>query len=159
MFEKIRDLSVLLPHRPPMLLLDEVVDYGEDFAIACVAIQRDSRFFDSRLDAVPAWIGIEYMAQTVGIWAGDQQLRAGRAVDVAFLLGTRCYRSNVHAFARDSVLTIRADVLYREESTGMGSFGCRIDGAEPGGNTIEVTARISALGPQRPEEWKNRKPE
>jgi len=151
MTEKICDLSVLLPHRPPMILLDEVVDYGDDFAIARVVIQPGSRFFDTHLNAVPAWIGIEYMAQTVGIWAGHQQLRAGRAVGVAFLLGTRCYRSNVHAFELHSVLTVRADVLYRA-SNGLGSFGCRIDGVDGDGNTIEVTARINALGSEHPGE-------
>lgn len=156
MTEKIRDLVRLLPHRPPMILLDEVVDYGDDFAIARVAIQRASRFFDDRLDAVPAWIGIEYMAQTIGIWAGERQLRAGCVVGVAFLLGTRCYRSNVHAFAPGSVLTIRADVLYCE-SGGLGSFGCRIDGLDTGGSPIEVTARINALGPQHPEELEKSK--
>lgn len=152
MTDKIRDLEILLPHRPPMILLDEVVDYGDDFAIGRVTIRPTSRFFDPRLCAVPAWVGIEYMAQTIGIWAGAQQLRAGRPVQVAFLLGTRSYRSNMHAFAPDTVLTVRMDVLYSERNS-LGSFGCRIDGVGAVGASVEVTARINAFSPENPEEF------
>jgi len=150
--EKILDLAALLPHRPPMILLDEAVDYGDDFAVGRVTIQRTSRFFDARLDAMPAWVGIEYMAQSIGIWAGAQRLSMGEPVQLAFLLGTRSYRSNVPAFPAGSRLTVHIDVLYSERNS-LGSFGCRIEGGDGRGGFIEVTARINAFSPENPEEF------
>lgn len=147
MSEALRQLEALLPHRPPMILLDEVVACVDDYAEARVTIRRDAPFFDAALDAMPAWVGIEYMAQTIALWGGDQQLRSGREIKVAFLLGTRAYRSNVAQFPPGALLSVRVDALYGEES-GLGAFGCRIDG--PG---IEVTARISAFRPQNPEDY------
>jgi predicted hotdog family 3-hydroxylacyl-ACP dehydratase len=144
MTERTRDLSVLLPHRPPMVLLDEVVDYGDDFAIGRVFVTPRSPFFDRAMDGVPAWVGIEYMAQTMAIWAADQQLRVGRPVNVAFLLGARRYRSNVPSFPNGAVLTVRSDTLFNDENN-VGAFACRIEG---GG--ILAEARLNAFRPDDP---------
>jgi predicted hotdog family 3-hydroxylacyl-ACP dehydratase len=141
-----RDLDVLLPHRPPAVLLDEVVDYGVDFVVARTVIRSDSPYFDAHCGGVPAWVGIEYMAQAVAIWAGDQRLRQGLPVQVAFLLGTRSYRSNVPAFPLGAELTIKTDTLYSENN--LAAFGCIISGAG-----IEVNARINAFSPDDPEAY------
>ncbi len=140
----IRDLTVLLPHGSCAILLDEVIDCGDDFASARVTIRTDSRFFDRARGGVAAWVGLEYMAQTVAIWAGDQRLRRGRPVQLAFLLGTRRYRSNVPTFPVGSTLTIRAQILYSESA--LAAFGCAIDGTG-----IEVSARINAFSPEDPQ--------
>jgi predicted hotdog family 3-hydroxylacyl-ACP dehydratase len=129
------------------LLLDEVLDYGDDFAVARVSIHAAARFFDSATQAVPAWVGIEYMAQTMALWAGDQQLRAGKPVQVAFLLGTRQYRSNVARFPRGSVLTVRSDTLYNDQNN-VGAFACSIVG-----DGIAVQARINAFRPSNPQDF------
>lgn len=147
MTDRTLDLDVLLPHRAPMVLLDEVVDYGDDFALARVSIRPASPFFDRAARGVPAWVGIEYMAQTMAIWAADQQLRAGKPVNVAFLLGARRYRSNVPFFADGSVLSVRSDTVYNDRNN-VGAFACRIEGAG-----ILAEARLSAFRPDSPEEF------
>lgn len=75
MHTKTLDLATLLPHRDPMILLSTAVDYGDDFATAVVHISEASPFFDAELGGVPSWVGMEYMAQTIGIWAGHQRLK------------------------------------------------------------------------------------
>ena len=38
---------------------------------------------------VPAWVGIEYMAQAIAAWAGCRARAAGKPPQLGFLLGSR----------------------------------------------------------------------
>jgi predicted hotdog family 3-hydroxylacyl-ACP dehydratase len=142
-------LEQLLPHRAPMVLLDTVLDTGAEHAAGRLAIRADSPFFDAEQGGVPAWVGIEYMAQTIAIWLGSQQLSRGLPVKIGFLLGTRAYDTNVPLFPLGSVLTVHIEALYSEENA-LGAFACRIEGDAPAGEGIEVTARINAFRPENP---------
>src|ERR1051325_2359742 len=62
------DIRSLLPHTGRMVLLDRVIAADADNLCAEVTIRRDSVFFDG--SGVGAWVGIEYMAQTIGAYAG-----------------------------------------------------------------------------------------
>lgn len=137
--ELIREPQRLMPHRPPSILLDEVLDYGEQHATALVRVRRDSKWFDPARDGVPAWVGLEYMAQTIAVWSGHLQVRAGRPITVAFLLGSRAYRCGVPQFAAglDLMVSVRALVT---EPNGLGSFDCRIEG-----DGVEAAARVNAF--------------
>ena len=64
----IPDIRSLLPHAGPMVLLDRVISVDDDSLLAEVRIRSDSLFCDG--DGVGAWVGIEYMAQAIGAWAG-----------------------------------------------------------------------------------------
>lgn len=143
--EKTFDLETLLPHRAPMILLDAVIGYDESFACARVRINWQSAFFDPVLDGVPAWVGMEYMAQAIGIWAGHQQLSRGLPVQVGFLLGSRQYRCNVPVFAPGQELRVTARPVYCDDS-GLGAFDCRIEG-----DGILASAQIKAFRPEDPQ--------
>jgi predicted hotdog family 3-hydroxylacyl-ACP dehydratase len=142
--EKTRCLETLLPHRAPMLLLSEVVDYDENFASALVHISADSPFFDAELGGVPSWVGMEYMAQTIGIWAGHQQLINDRPVQAGFLLGCRCYDCNGAVFPAGTTLQLSARPVYLDDS-GIGAFDCCITG-----DGIQAAAQIKAFRPEDP---------
>jgi predicted hotdog family 3-hydroxylacyl-ACP dehydratase len=96
-----------LPHRPPMLLLDRVVEATEMRIVCEVAIQVDSPFCSGA--AVPSWVGIEYMAQSVGVLAGWRALEKRLSVRIGFLVGTRDYRCHVPQFHVGDVLRVTAD--------------------------------------------------
>jgi len=117
----------LLPHSGPMVLLDRATDAGPDWAAAEVRIAEDTLFFE-RGRGVPAWIGIEYMAQTVAMFAGLAARRAGRAVPIGLLVGTRRYEATRPYFPLASLLTVR---VQEEVVDGpLGVFDCTIaDGA------------------------------
>ncbi len=140
----------LLPHRAPMLLLDAMLGCSVDQASARITIGEQSPFCDATLGGVPAWVGVEYMAQTIGAWAGAQRIEHGKAVVVGFLLGARRYESSVELFPIGSELTVHIDVLY-SEADGLGSFACRIEGRTPDDSAIIATARINAFLPEQPE--------
>jgi predicted hotdog family 3-hydroxylacyl-ACP dehydratase len=148
---KTRDLEILLPHRAPMLLLSEVVDYDEQIVIALVHITRDSPFFDAAFSGVPSWVGVEYMAQTIAIWAGYQQRIQGKPVRPAFLLGCRSYVCNTAVFPAGITLELSAKPVYQDDS-GIGAFdcviACTIDNID-----IRATAQIKAFRPENPEQF------
>ena len=117
-------LEELLPHSRSMILLDEPLDAGDDWALAGVRVAEDSLFYDPQLKGVPAWVGLEYMAQTVALYSGVQARRAGQPVKLGLLLGTRRYEADAASFALGSYLTVRAT---REWDDGqMAVFDCSV---------------------------------
>ena len=62
----------LVPHEPPMLLLDAVRSYDGDTIVCAVTIAADGLFVEqlNGQPGVPALIGLEYMAQCVAAYAG-----------------------------------------------------------------------------------------
>lgn len=113
----------LLPHDPPMVLLDRVLTCDETSLVAEVTIRPDSLLCGE--DGVPAWIGIEYMAQSVAAHAGAQARLIGAPPSIGYLLGTRSYKSTTGLFALGDTLTIHVETLFTD--MGLGAFACRID--------------------------------
>jgi predicted hotdog family 3-hydroxylacyl-ACP dehydratase len=118
-----RPVRELLPHREPMILIDEACGMeGQDFK-ARVRISPRSQFFDGH--GVPAWVGIEYMAQTVAAYAGAEGLAQGGQIHVGMLLGTRDYVAEVPVFenGQDLEVLVRKDLF---QVNGVSSLHCRI---------------------------------
>ncbi len=117
-------IAALLPHAPPMLLLDEVLDHGTDTITTAVTIRCDHPFFDTVAASVPCHVGIELMAQTCGAYAGLRAQSEGRPPSLGFLLGTRKYSCTVRRFGIGDRMEVRATVVYLDGE--MGVFDCRI---------------------------------
>lgn len=113
----------VLPHRHGMLLIDEV-SYGADYGEAVLTVRKDSAFCDG-VHGVPAWVGIEYMAQAISVFSGVEQLQGGKAVKIGLLIGTRRYESEVPIFAIGTRLNIIARIVDREDE-GISMFACEI---------------------------------
>lgn len=113
----------VLPHAHPMILLDEILDYGDQFAVALVRPELGKPFADDT-GCVPVWVGMEYMAQTIGAYAGIQSQRAGEAVKIGFLLGTRAYDCSLDQFCCGRAYWVRVEKVY--EGDGLSSFECTI---------------------------------
>ncbi|MDB5969867.1 MAG: putative 3-hydroxydecanoyl-[acyl-carrier-protein] dehydratase, inferred for pathway [Hydrocarboniphaga sp.] len=113
----------VLPHRGRMLLLDEIDDYGADWVRSIVRIRADSLLLGDA--GVPAWAGIEYMAQTAAAWSGIEQLQRGVTPGIGFLLGSRRYRSACEHFAAGWELRITAQLLLRDDND-LAIFDCAI---------------------------------
>lgn len=115
----------LLRHAGSMLLLDRVLDYGDDF-IHCGLQVRADGLFDSE-GAVPALVGLEYMAQTVAAFSGLQSWRRGEPPRLGFLLGTRKFTTNVAEFPCGAGLVCGARRVV-QASDGMAAFDCLVEG-------------------------------
>ena len=115
-------IGELLPHGPAMTVIDRLVEYDPKRSVATVTIEPTNRFFVR--SGVPAWVGIEYMAQTIAAHAGYEARQRGEPPAIGFLLGTRAYRSELAEFARGSTLTITIEPVVVD--LGFGAFQCAI---------------------------------
>jgi len=118
------DIRALLPHSGPMVLLDQVVAADADSLCAEVRVRKDSLFCVD--GAVDAWVGLEYMAQAIGAYAGYQARLRHEPVRIGYLLGTRRYDCTQPRFAVGSRLKIHVKRVLQSED-GLASFDCRID--------------------------------
>lgn len=116
-------ITQVLPHEGRMLLLDELLDYGPEQVVCRVSIRPDSMFCES--EGVPAWVGLEYMAQTACAYSGIEEVQRGDRPSVALLLGTRRYRASVAHFAVGADLRVVANLLLRDEND-LVAFDCVI---------------------------------
>lgn len=130
----------LLPHAGDMILIDEVLGFGDEEIRTRISVKSGGLF--NRPDgSLPAWVGVELMAQSVAAYAGCQARAKGEAVELGFLLGTRKFECNVEHFPVGSELIIHAQRSLQDDS-GMGVFECHLSG--PG---IEASARLNVYRP------------
>ena len=128
----------LLPHSGRMVLLNRVIEFDEEYMVAEVIVHDDGLFGDG--NTVPAWLGIEYMAQTIAALGGIKRRLAGKSPKPGFLLGTRRYDCNVALFTVGSVLTV--SVKRFVEDQGLEVFDCRIKA-----EGISASAKLNVYQP------------
>jgi predicted hotdog family 3-hydroxylacyl-ACP dehydratase len=107
-----------------MVLIDRAISADEENLCAEVRIRSESLFCVN--GAVGSWVGIEYMAQTIGAWAGYTARLRGEPVKPGFLLGTRRYECVRACFPVGALLRIHVRRLL-QEANGLASFACRIE--------------------------------
>ncbi len=128
----------LLLHRPPNLLVSEVLAWSEDSILAAADI-RSGQWYSTSDGAMPAWIGIELMAQAVAAFVGLEARNRGRPAKIGYLLGTREYTCALGAFPAGERVEIGSRLVFRDES-GLGAFDCAL---KLRGETVaEVTLKV-----------------
>lgn len=141
-------IEQVLPHAHPMILLDSFTEAGAEHAVCTVNISAQSPFFDLASRSVPAYVGIEYMAQTIAAYAGAHKLTAGNSVRLGFLLGCRKYQPVVPAFAEGAELVVSVSKVVMDES-GLSVFDCQIMQQ----STILVSAKLNVFEPDNHRDW------
>lgn len=118
------NLEKILPHNPPMILIDNILEINLDkrFLIADVTITPDKMFFDKTLNGVSSLCGIEFMAQTIGCYAYFK--RRHKRPEIGFLLGTRLYNNLVEVFENGKTYTIKVCEVFMAQD--IVSFECII---------------------------------
>jgi predicted hotdog family 3-hydroxylacyl-ACP dehydratase len=98
-------LAEVVPHRPPMLLLDEITSWDGQ-RVECRLVPRvNSPFVEA--GRAPATLAIEYMAQCIAVYAG--------ARDVTF---------DADEFRVGEVLYVEATHIWGDDA--LGSFACSV---------------------------------
>jgi len=116
-------IEEVVPHRQDMCLLQRILRWDQDSIEAELVVPATGLFIEE--GEMPAWIGIEYMAQAIAAWAGCRARAAGNVPQLGFLLGSRRYSSQRSGFPSGSRLRVQA----RREllgDNGLGLFACRI---------------------------------
>jgi predicted hotdog family 3-hydroxylacyl-ACP dehydratase len=81
--------------------------------------------------AMPAWFGLELMAQSIAAYSGSRHQQQGGAPRPGYLLGTRKYACTVAAFPAGALLEVEVRLQFADPG-GLSAFACvlRCDGAE-----------------------------
>ena len=137
-------IEQVVPHGPPMILLDQLDHYDQESVNCSLTIQPDSLFCDGK--QIPAWVGIEYMAQTIAAYSGAHARDSGEEVVIGFLVGTRKYQSHIHHFIVGDQLTIHANKVIMGEN-GLGVFECKILRQDQ----VVAEANLNVFQPNNPE--------
>ena len=133
-------MDAWVPHRGPLSLLD-IVERCDDHSVeARVRVPAQGLFNGD--DGVPAWVGIEYMAQAVAAWSGARARAGGGSPKIGYLLGSRRYEAAVPKFDVGSELRVLAQCELMADN-GLGMFDCRI---ELDGRVL-ATGRLSVFEP------------
>ncbi|MFT5703072.1 MAG: putative hotdog family 3-hydroxylacyl-ACP dehydratase [Rickettsiales bacterium] len=140
-----KDLEKILPHKNPMILIDRVVDYDlENKKLTSeVDINAKNIFFDQELNAVPIWVGIEFMAQTIGCLSGIYAKEYKRTkIDLGFVIGARNYECFAPNFKNGQCLKIEIEQLFFDSE--LGAFECVIKD----GDKILAQAQLNVFQPE-----------
>ncbi len=135
-------VTELVPHSGKMSLLDNIIEYRDVWLRAEVCITADSMFADER--GVPAWIGLEYMAQAVAAFSGWQERLKGGSPKLGFLLGTRKYLCSTDYFSVGTTLTVTVQ-LEMEAANGLNVFQCVLQG-----EGVDASANLNVFQPDDP---------
>jgi predicted hotdog family 3-hydroxylacyl-ACP dehydratase len=140
--EALPPIEALIPHRGTMRLLDRALAFTEETALAEYTPLSAAWYADAHGD-MPAWIGIELMAQTIAAHVALLKRQQGLPPRMGALLGTRSYRSTVSRFAAGTALRIRVQLILRDAS-GLGAYECAISVDE----AVLATAILKVYEPE-----------
>ena len=118
-----KNADFFIPHRAPMLLVDEWIDIQDNGCVATVTIHPQMPFFEEA--GLPSWVGIEIMAQTIALYAGVQQRLKGEEPKLGFLLGSKKFEMAQDYFAVGEQLTINIQLQFLNRHQ-IGIFECSI---------------------------------
>jgi predicted hotdog family 3-hydroxylacyl-ACP dehydratase len=113
----------VVPHRPPMLLLDEVVAWDGASAECRLLLRDDSPFVHA--GRVASTLAIEYMAQCIAVFVGMEAYQRGLPIPLGYLVGAREISLPPDGFRVGDVLSVQAAPIWGGET--LGSFECKVD--------------------------------
>lgn len=124
MSANLRELEALLPHRPPLLLLERLVEGDPGHAVAEARVRAGDPLVEAGR-GLPAWALVEVFAQAAALIGGLAARARGETVAQGFLLGTRRLDCPVSHLPVGSQFTVEARAAFTDGS-GMGAYHCRI---------------------------------
>lgn len=142
-------IAQVVPHQGAMLLLDEILRWDDTYLCASTHILPAMPMADGH--GLPAWAGLELMAQATAALAGCRARRQGLPVQPGFLVGTRRYSANCNYFP----LGARLEIQVRQGlsgGNGLQVFDCALAGTGIHAN-ISAHAGINIFQPDNPQQF------
>ncbi|OUR80063.1 hypothetical protein A9Q83_02195 [Alphaproteobacteria bacterium 46_93_T64] len=138
-----KSIADIVPHDPPMVLLDRLVSSNETSLVAEVNITGTTPFFEPNY-GVPAYVGVEYIAQAISAHNGLKDTQKGQEVKPGFLLGSRKIELNCPYFKEGQTLIVSVKVSFNDGEMAV------FDGEILLEKEVIVSARINAFQPENP---------
>lgn len=136
----------VLSHCPPMVLLDEILGWGEDWIEALVTHDKPSVFTNSD-GKIPSWVSLEYICQVVAAFAGIRRLNQQEPVTIGFVMGTRKMDLAIPYFLPKQAIKLRVEEQMKSQNQ-IGVYGCTIHTLD---GTLITSTILKAVMPEDPD--------
>lgn len=123
--------SELLPHRPPMLLVDRILtaDIARDYICAAVQCSENDLLYDSELNGIMTSAAVEIMAQSIGLLSGYSDLQKGHSLaSMGKLLSIKQYQVYTNAIPVNTPLQAEARGIMNAPPIGV--YECKLKAGE-----------------------------
>lgn len=137
-------VAELLPHAPPMVLLDEAVCCDGDDMTCAVTIREDTPFVDE--GGADPLVCFEHMLQCIGAWVGARVYAGDEPVQIGFVIACRQMDLHVERVPLGTRLTVRSRRVWGDMA--LGQFDC----STHAGERPVATARFSVYRGDLPPE-------
>jgi predicted hotdog family 3-hydroxylacyl-ACP dehydratase len=119
-------VAELVPHEPPMILVDELIEWSPTRALVRARVRPGGPFVIA--GRMPATILLEYMAQAVAVAEGmaSRISLTSNARAPGLLLGTRELELDVGDLAVGDILEIRVEHEFSDTDSGLASYACEV---------------------------------
>lgn len=115
----------LVPHREPMILLDELIDWKRGWARCAWTVREEARFVEQGVLEIP--FTMEHMAQSVAVCMGYEAFLDGRGVRVGMIVGCRTFEACVPEARSGDRLFVEAQ--QRSANKAVSGFDCHVSDA------------------------------
>jgi len=140
----------LLPHKPPMVFVDRVIacDLAEGTLESEFDVSPKSLFFDAEKNGVPAYVALEYMAQTIGCFSGivDKMKTQEEPARAGLVLGSRKLELFRDFFTEGTYRVSISKVFFDDE---IGAFESKIFC----GNELVAAGTLNVFRPKNLDEF------
>ncbi len=117
------DLTKILPHKPPMILLDDIVEVDiENAKLSSVFRVYPKKVFFEEDKGINSLTGIEFMAQTIGAYAYFKNKES--EPKPGLLLGTRLYNNKIPYFKEGEEYKVTVHEIFTDNKIAV--FDCLI---------------------------------
>lgn len=131
-------VDLLMPHSGHMILVDEILEYGVDYAVLKSVVKENNAFLQDGF--LPNYVLAEMMAQTLVVLRGLSNKK--NANTIGFLLALRNFEvfKNYSKIGDEIIFKVKVST---QDDNGLGIYECQ---ANVGSETI-AKANITALNP------------
>ena len=119
-FPQTRELA---PHDPPMLTVDELVEWAADKLTSRYTVSTDNLFYVPGR-GMPAYVVFEIMAQSISVHDGMERRQSGHPPQIGFLLGARRFTAQRDWIQLGETLVTKVDAIINEGE--LRAFNCKV---------------------------------
>lgn len=117
------DLTKILPHKPPMILLDDILEMDiKNGTLTAVFKVNQQKIFYEAGKGINTLTGIEFMAQTIGCYAYFKN--NCKEPKPGLLLGTRLYNNKIPYFEKNEEYKVTVKEVFTDNQ--IVAFDCLI---------------------------------
>jgi predicted hotdog family 3-hydroxylacyl-ACP dehydratase len=132
-------IEATVPHRSPMMVIEEMLARQPGQITVGLTIRADSLFFRAGR-GIPAHVALEWMAQACAAYGGADGQDRGLVPRIGFLLGTRDFQATRRWFGEGEQLQVTAKLDYRDEE--LAHFSCHVEEVPTGAAVARASLTV-----------------